>query len=701
MTSLLAIFRKRPVRKAAWALVGGMAAVLAAVHFQPLRELVQRAERSFGDMVIRRSGGPAERPDTVLLGIDEASLVGGDVDPSVVESDPVLGMMENRFPWDRRVWAATIDRLAGAGAKLIVLDLAFAEESVPEADQALAEAIARHRDKVVLISVFAENGAMDRDQLLYTLTEPMAEFFGPGPDQTRAGFANFFVDDDGLVRSAVYKTTLGEMNGSPHPDETPVYSLAGEILQALGKPVPEGRKQMRLSLRSERGAQEVYAPHSLRSIFIPDDWERNYKGGQFFKDKIVMIGPTAPRMKDQQATIGGVITGPQLHLQALTCALEGAFVRDLENTAASKILLGLAAVLGAIAWCCLIKRPMISALGALGIVIGLFTVAFWIGAQMSLLVHVVLIAAAFVIAFAIAQTYDLVTERLERGRLHREFRRFVSRDVADTLVRDPEAYRAVASGRRRKVVVLFSDVRGFTSRSEHTDPSELVAQLNEYLTCMVEIVFRHGGTLDKFIGDAVMAHWGALEDGTDSDHARNSVAAAREMLSSLESLNAKWETEGREPFHIGVGLHIGEVLAGEIGSTERTEFGVIGDAVNLASRIEGMTKYFSVSLLVSGAVVDLLEGETGLRPVGRIRVKGRSEPVELHAPSRGAESDRGFADALSLFQAGNFAEAAKVCRAILSEDPADGAAARLAMWAEDYQLELPPEWDGTITMGSK
>ena len=707
MTSLLAISRRRPVRKALVAFLGGMAVVLVGMTIRPVWTQVTRADRAIGDALLRVKGGPPERKDIVLLGIDDASLVGGGEDPQVVADNPILGMMGGRFPWNRSVWAATIDRLADAGAKVIVIDLAFSEPSTPQADQDLADAIARHREKVVLISLFAETGERDVELEVYALNEPLADFFGPGPDDTRCGFANFRPDDDGIVRSAFFSTTLNEMNGKPvHPDETVVYSVAGEILHALGKPVPKERKDLRLSLRYDQrtdsmSAKDVYAPRSFRTIFNPDDWKHIYDEGKFFRDKIVMIGPTAPRFQDTHPTVGGVISGPQLHLQVLTCALEGAFVERHEDDWKFAGASGLIAVALATAWCALVRRPVVSALGAAGIVAGLLAVAFASGAWLACLVPVVMAVVTLGIGWGLAQSYDLVTERLERGRLHREFRRFVSRDVADTLVRDPEAYRSVAGGRRRRVVVLFSDVRGFTSRSEETDPAELVAQLNEYLSRMVDIVFAHGGTLDKFIGDAVMAHWGAIEDGGAGEHARQAVGAAHDMMTGLAELNAKWEGEGRVPFKIGIGLHLGDVLAGEIGSVQRTEFGVIGDPVNLASRIEGMTKYLTVPLLVSGAVVETLDGDNGLRSVGRIRVKGRQEPVELHAPSRGPENDTRFAAALDLFQKGDFASATQAFREVLRLDPDDGAASRFAKWSGDYEVEPPPVWDGTVIMDSK
>ena len=236
---------------------------------------------------------------------------------------------------------------------------------------------------------------------------------------------------------------------------------------------------------------------------------------------------------------------------------------------------------------------------------------------------------ALVFGWAVAQSYEMVTERLEKRRLRRDFRRFVSRDVADAMIENPNLWRESAVGVKRPVVVLFSDVRGFTERSEQTDPGDLVKQLNEYLTSMVEVIFRHGGTLDKFIGDAVMAHWGALGSGNTADHARQAVLAANDMIEVLSKLNESWVAAGKAPFKIGVGLHFGEVVAGEIGSPERTEFGVIGDTVNLASRLEGLTKAFHCDVIFSDEVRLAAGIADGFMELGPVRVKGRRNPVKL------------------------------------------------------------------------
>ena len=586
--------------------------------------LVQKPDRVFGDWIIRRSGGPPEKEQLVLLGIDDASLTLDALDPAEIAASPALSLMSQRFPWDRRVWAQAIDRLAEAGAKLIVLDLIFSEASDPEADAELAAAIKRHPRQVLLASAISPGGADGGN--VFMLIEPDEQFLEAGP---RVGYVNFSRDPvDGLERIARYTTTLGiENEGRRRSGEPEFRSMAAEVIHEMGSEVPSGDKELRFAGRDETGAADLYAPKSIYGIFTDKIWKRNYNSGAYFRDKVIMIGPVAPRFQDIHNTPMGPISGPQLHLQAVACGLDKAFIRRSTSAWPAMILLGVVAL----AWTRWVTRPLVSVFGLMGIVVCVAGLAMWSGFALSLLLPVSGGLLALGSGWTVAQSYEMVTERLEKLRLRRDFRRFVSRDVADAMIAQQDEWRETAVGVKRRVVVLFSDVRGFTERSERTDPGDLVKQLNEYLTSMVAVIFRHGGTLDKFIGDAVMAHWGALGGGSDEDHARKAILASRDMIAVLAQMNATWQAAGKAPFHIGVGMHLGEAIAGEIGSPDRTEFGVIGDTVNLASRLEGLTKEFHCDVIFSDEVRDASGIDEGLLDLGQVRVKGRRNPVRLFA----------------------------------------------------------------------
>lgn len=606
--------------------VAGAVAVWLLLWVLPAgRGVTARIDRQVFDELILREGGPVERDDFVLLGIDEAALNLSGVTEDELSASETLERMGERFPWDRRVWAAAIDRLADAGARLIVVDLVFGNPSDPEADRLFLEAVERHADRVVLTSLFAPVGTTADGREEFTLVEPMRELVDTG---TRVGFANFPIDlEDGVCRRARFRSTLGRENGRILEGEPEYLSLAGQVVEELGGEVSMADRELRWATDGERAGTAIYEPRSVHEIFIDEFWERNFAAGGFFKDKIVMIGPVAPRFQDIHGTPVGPLTGPQLHLQAAACGLAGAYLTPVAWGGWLALAAGMLS-----AWLTArIGHPLLTVAWLIGLLAGV--VALVAGGLLfgSVLIPGFTTAVAVVIAsWVAALSFRLVAERLERRRLRDQFRRFVSRDVADRLVRDPDEWHRLAQGTRRRVVVLFSDVRGFTSRSERDGAESLVSQLNEYLTAMVSIVFRHGGTLDKFIGDAVMAHWGALGEGTDEANARAALATARDMLETLTGLNRDWEERGMEPLKVGIGLHLGEVIAGELGSSERIEFGVIGDAVNLASRLEGLTKPFAADVTYSAEVREAAADELGIA-LGGVRVKGREAAVALFA----------------------------------------------------------------------
>jgi len=207
------------------------------------------------------------------------------------------------------------------------------------------------------------------------------------------------------------------------------------------------------------------------------------------------------------------------------------------------------------------------------------------------------------------------------------FGRYVSPDVFAHLVADPSL--AKLGGHRREMTVLFSDIRGFTAASEKATPEAVVAQLNEYFSAMVAVLFRHHGTLDKFVGDMVMGLFGAPV--ADPQHADHAVAAALDMVRELERLNEGWKAQGRPTMDIGIGINSGEMIAGNIGSDTVMSYTVIGDAVNLGARLESATKEHGARILISEAVRARLTTPVKTREIGAIAVKGKAQAVVVHA----------------------------------------------------------------------
>jgi len=231
------------------------------------------------------------------------------------------------------------------------------------------------------------------------------------------------------------------------------------------------------------------------------------------------------------------------------------------------------------------------------------------------------------VAFATfgSTAYQYFVEGREKRQVKRMFSRFVSKDVYDQLMADPA--RARIGGARRDMTVLFSDIRGFTTFTERGQAEDVVSQLNEYFSGMVAVIFRSRGTVDKFVGDMVMALFGApLED---PDHADHAVQAALGMLGALRELNTRWAAAGRPALDIGIGLNSGDMVAGNIGSDTIMSYTVIGDAVNLGSRLESLNKEYRTHIIISEATRARLKGRYDMRPLGTVTVKGKSEAVAI------------------------------------------------------------------------
>jgi len=222
-------------------------------------------------------------------------------------------------------------------------------------------------------------------------------------------------------------------------------------------------------------------------------------------------------------------------------------------------------------------------------------------------------------------TYQWVAEGREKQRVKKIFQRYVSRDVCDQLMDNPAL--ASLGGQRRDMSVLFSDIRGFTSVSERGEPEDIVAQLNEYFSRMVPVVFAHRGTVDKFVGDMIMALFGAPL--IDPQHAEHAVQTAVAMVEELHRMNAEWAAAGRPTLDIGIGINSGDMVAGNIGSETIMSYTVIGDNVNLGSRLESLNKQFGSRIIISAATRQRLEGQYDIRPLGGVTVKGKTQSVDI------------------------------------------------------------------------
>ena len=651
------------VRKAVAGLLIGVCAagiVLALTNLEAFRTV----ELKTYDWRLSHTADPATaRKDIALVEIDEVSLRN-------------LQQHAGRWPWPRVVHASLIDYLNRGKPKLIVYDVLFADEDLrvgfpyggdtwsgPESDQALADTI-RKAGNVILLADATFVGETTEKQALpdagYRLDVPgvleRRVVFPPAGPLSGAAAAlghNFLsLDPDGPVRHVVPFVRTGD-NAMPSLGLSAALRAAGvkpSEVRVEDTSLIAGDRLLPLESREvnvEGGTTDMLwgLIHFRGPAFLPDLKRRPYPHYSFFdllyseeqlnagvkpdidpasfKDKIVFVGVTAAGLFDVFETpfAGGLMPGIQIHAAVADDFLSNRFMRPESRPVRIALVLTFALLVGLIAaivpawWATAAFAAIIAAFAF--VATQQFAGGTWINMTQPTL--------ASSLALLGGVSYQFFFEGREKRKMKRLFGQYVSKDVYEQLVANPDLARL--GGQRRQMTVLFSDIRGFTTVSEKGQPEEIVAILNEYFTRMVEIVFAHKGTLDKFVGDMVMALFGAPLD--DPNHAEHAVDAALEMIRELNRLNEKWAAEGRPALDIGIGVSTGAMIAGNIGSEAIMSYTVIGDSVNLGARLESLNKEYGTRIIISEATRDALPGRYLFRPLGDVVVKGKTRPVAI------------------------------------------------------------------------
>jgi adenylate cyclase len=526
----------------------------------------------------------------------------------------------------------------------------------------------------------------------------------------RVGFVNFWPDViDGKVRAVSYRVTNLELAGlPPHPGAEVYESLSARALTKIGHGNDVPRDFHGYMIRFT--APDAFKTHPLYEIFDPKLWQANYANGAFFKDKIIMVGPSAQVLHDVVDTPFSTTTlGPELHLQAMAAALGHEFLRPTPP----KVGLTLVAAAGLIAWSlvALVRKPLIC-IGALVAITAVYLgMARLLYDNTGLLLLTVPVLAALVLSGSFSLGFEYILERREKLRTRRTLERYVSKNLVREILENPDSYYSSLKGVRVPVTILFSDLIGFTTLSEKADPEALVAQLNEHLSRMTSVIFNNGGTLDKFIGDAIMAVWGNVRSLGTAQDAKNAARAALAMRHELAQLNQKWRSEGRMGLGMGVGVNQGEVIVGNIGSQERMDPTVIGDAVNLASRLEGLTRVYGVDILVGASAAELVREEVYLRSVARVQVKGKTKPVDVFTfiGSRNEDVDpellkwlESYEEGFEKFRARDFTQAKILFSRFLEFYPDDLLAKMYLSRSLEYERTPPDEaWEAVEVFQKK
>ncbi len=701
------------------AICGGMALLFLALYsrgYEPLQKLEYYTQ----DLRTRFGVKTPVDPRLVLIGIDRATYA-ADFDDKDIQADPTLKLLQKNFPWSRAVWAGMIQRLADAGAKVIVLDLIFAGQG--EGDEALRQALDKYKDKVVIGSNFRDLTA-DRGRNSLTLDLPNASVLNSSNTNSaalddRVGYVNIWTDPDGVLREARYRLDSSH-SADLLPEGAVVESLAARTLRKFGQPelIPNSFDAVRF--RYTRAPGFGYEVNPIGQVLQPKSWKNNYQNGAFFRDKIVFIGPTAdifqdahqtpfPTVEEGRLIHPSAMLGPEIHLNIIGAALHREFLRDMPYSQ-NQLIIVLFGLL-ALALCFFVRQPLWRL-----VAISLMCLGYWCLGQMlfnraDLVIPVASPLLVLGISGVFVLGYDYFLEQFERARVRKTLERYVSKDIVKELLDNPETYFNSLEGVRKPVTVLFSDVRGFTTLTESSDSAQLVKQLNEYFKEMVRHVFGYKGTLDKFIGDAVMAVWGNIVTQGPERDAQHAVATALSMKQSLATLNEDWKKRGMLELAFGIGINHGEAIVGNLGSTEKMELTVIGDAVNTASRLEGLTKRYHLDLLIGETVASLVREKFILRTVDYVQVKGKTKPTEVFTVmgERGgmanAQEEAWLADyeeGVRLYRKRSFDEALERFNKCLGQKPEDYLSAMYHRQCEALIKNPPDEtWNGVCVMTEK
>ena len=701
----LAKLRKKFLIATAIAITVGF--LLVALHWTGLLAI---AELKSLDHRFQQYANPAlAGHDIVLVAIDEQSLA-------------AFG----RWPWSRDLHGFMTHYLRKAGARAIVFDVLFLERE-EEFDAVFANEVEAAQN--VLLPFLLEGTTGLPPALKAKAAMPVQgaavrlEAHGvklPIPPLDGAakglGYINLFADRDGVVR------------------RLPLFARGEDSRFALTHLAANIARQLLNANEAIIGARSI-AFGSATIPVTPDgdlviDWHGDpkktypaYSAGAIlkaylemqqgqppsldpalFKDKIVFIAGTAAGIYDLRATpVDAASPGVLIHMTALDNILRGRFMQPAPywSFLATMLVLCLAT-----AWSfMLLQQQVLKFTVVAGLALAYYGLAVHAFKSHGLWLELAFPEAAVAVTFAMAASVEYLTEGRQRRQLRAAFDKYMAPEVVDEIMRHPEIK---LGGEKKELTVLFSDVAGFTTISERLSPEQLVALLNEYLSVMTDIIRRHRGNVNKYLGDGIMAIFGApLSEPT---HAALACYAALDSQEALVTLRAEWKSRELPEIAARIGINTGDLVVGNMGSQTRLEYTVMGDSVNLASRLEGASKFYDTLILIGPRTHELAQSNVEAREVDLLRVKGKFEPVVVYellarkgqlAPVKQQVLEV-YTRGLHSYKTRAFESAQRDFQAALKLDPLDGPSKVYLRRAQEFLATPPPvDWDGVYELHSK
>lgn len=634
----------------------------------------------------------------------------------------------------RSYYARVITNMANAGAEIIALDLDFSKPGLdPQQDLDLSNAINQAGN--VILARFVSGGG--------NWSEPLSIFGDQALDEAIINMRN---DPDGKARrmspygfatfagSATQGTfyyTLGVdaayhfLHRWPHgePRSGPGWLTLRPVPPAPvpGQPNPPGGAEektpltLRLDPQGDVLIDYVGGPWSFKTMSFHRAWAGDFSPS-LVRGKIVFLGSTratdhdyypTPFVESAKKDVAREQTwtpGVEIHANLAQTVLDGSYLQRWPRLQGLELILAVGLVT-------LVLSVLLNLPTSLRLLLfllfagGAYGVSQWVFDRSNQWIELVPVEAIVLLNFVGGIVYQRILDSREKAMVTQTFGRYVSPQVVDHLMKNPDLIRL--GGEKKTLTVMFSDIRSFTTLSESLDPEALVHLLNEYLTEMTAVVFENGGVVDKFIGDAIMALFGAPV--YSDEHPKQGVRTALGMLKRLKVLTDGWKAQGRPVIDIGIGLNTGVMTVGNMGSEQRFDYTVIGDSVNLASRLEGLNKQYGTRIIVSEFTRGYLDDEFVCRELDLVRVKGKKEPVKIFEVL-GLAAEAGvwapfltrFQEGLRLYRARAWDEAIAAFESSLKIRHDDRTAQEYIQRAQALRENPPePDWDGVVVMKTK
>ncbi|MFH1233646.1 MAG: adenylate/guanylate cyclase domain-containing protein [Patescibacteria group bacterium] len=601
-----------------------------------------------------------------------------------------------RWPWDRKIQANLINKINEQKPQVIGFDVNFSEKSSEEADEELAQAITIAGNVILPIEVELK---IEKNKIIAT-----SFLFSIEKIKNTAlnlGITNTPPDQDSIFRRL--PTIVYDKNGQAYSAFASV--IANFYLKSKGfyLPVIPVDKKGRMIINY------VGKPGTFTTISASDVIDGKIQN-TLLKDKIVLIGATAPDLHDEQITpvsAGHPMSGVEIHANAINTILNNDFLKPINIYAQLAIFIFLIFIVSfVLIWFRIITSSIITM-----VILAVYHIVSIIVFEKGIIFDLFYAILTIGLTYLVMVVWKYIVEYKEKKQIENIFSHYVSPEIIKEILADPNKLKL--GGQKKELTILFSDIRDFTAISEKLSPEKLVHLLNKYLSAMTDLIMESNGVVDKYIGDAIMAFWGTPIK--QPNHAQFACQTALRMISILNEKRKEWQKKFGVELRIGIGINTGQAIIGNMGSSKRFDYTIIGDSVNLASRLEGVTKQYGVPIVISEYVKNQVNDKFIFRYLDKVRVKGKKEGIEIYElislrenhpypPCKGGENELIFLfeNGIKLYQEQKWDLALNFFENLFNKYPNDKPTKIYLNRCFELKNNLPDEnWDGIYDLTVK